>query len=64
LDETGYWLELLADAEIVPAVRLAALRQEVNELIAILVSSVRTAKKRLPPGKSRTRRSAKRDGPS
>ena len=28
IDETGYWLELLVDAEIVSADKLAALRQE------------------------------------
>jgi four helix bundle protein len=28
IEETGYWLELLVDARIVPANKLAALRQE------------------------------------
>lgn len=64
LDETGYWLELLAESEIVPAARLTALRQETGELIAILVASVRTAKKRLPPDKRRTRGPGRSDNPS
>ncbi len=46
LDETDYWLELLIDSEIVPAERLADLRREVDELTAIFVASVKTAKKR------------------
>jgi four helix bundle protein len=45
LDETDYWLELLGDSEIVPHTRLADLRAEANELIAIFVASVKTAKK-------------------
>jgi four helix bundle protein len=44
LDETDYWLELLADG-IVPPKRLVDLRQETNELIAIFTASVKTAKR-------------------
>lgn len=47
LDETAYWLELLVDGEIVPANKLADLQKETDELIAIFVSSVKTAKKNL-----------------
>jgi four helix bundle protein len=46
LDETDYWLELLADSDIVPATRLADLRSEINELMAMMVSSVKTAKRK------------------
>lgn len=46
LDETAYWLELLVEAEIVSASKLAELRRETDELIAIFVASVKTAKKR------------------
>jgi four helix bundle protein len=46
LEETNYWLELLVDGEVVAAHRLAALPKEANELTAILVSSVKTAKRR------------------
>src|SRR5436190_23261659 len=46
LDETTYWLELLADAGIVSARRLAPLMGEANELISILVTSVKTIKRR------------------
>ena len=46
LEETTYWLELLADSEIVPAKRLVDLHHEAEELTAILVSSAKTAKQR------------------
>ena len=45
LEETAYWLELLVDAGIVPGKRLEALRKEADELMAIFVSSAKTAKK-------------------
>lgn len=47
-DETLFWLELLEESEIVPAKRLTALIEEANELVAIIVASINTAKKRLP----------------
>ena len=46
LDETMYWLELLVEAEIVKARRLQPLMIEANEIISILVASVRTIKRR------------------
>jgi four helix bundle protein len=46
LDETAYWLELLVDAEVVKAERLAALQKEADELTAIFVSSVKGIKAR------------------
>jgi four helix bundle protein len=46
LEETRYWLELLADAGIVKAERLSDLIGETDELIAILVTSVKTLKSR------------------
>ena len=45
LDETGYWLELLIDGKILPADKLADLQKETDELTAIFVASVKTAKK-------------------
>lgn len=45
LEESGYWLELLQDAAIVPATKLDSLRTETEELIAILVSVVVKVKK-------------------
>lgn len=45
LDETAYWMELLADGGVVPPMKLADLRQETEELIAIFTASVKTAKR-------------------
>jgi len=44
IEETAYWLELLVEGSVVPAGKLAALRQETDELIAIFVTIVRRAK--------------------
>jgi four helix bundle protein len=46
LDETSYWLELLVDAGVVKTKRVASLRQEADELMAILVTAVRKIKSR------------------
>jgi len=46
LDETAYWLELLVEGEIVMETKLRELQMEANELTAIFVSSVKTAKTR------------------
>jgi four helix bundle protein len=45
LDETSYWLELLAESKIMPAEQLANLQKENDELTAIFVTSVKTAKR-------------------
>ena len=45
-DETCFWLELIADAGLLPADRVAALLQEGNEITAMLVASRKTAMKR------------------
>ena len=44
LDETAYWLELLVDGGMVKEEKLSELRKETDELIAIFVSSVKTAR--------------------
>src|SRR4026207_344043 len=38
LEETAYWLELLADAKIVPPEKLLAVRNECDQLVAIFVT--------------------------
>ncbi len=47
LDETMYWLELLQDADIVRASRLTSLIDESDQISAMLVASINTAKRRL-----------------
>jgi four helix bundle protein len=46
LDETQYWIELLIESNNVPAKRLTPLLQETEELLSILVTSVKTSKTR------------------
>src|SRR5579864_8832926 len=44
-DESAFWLELLSDAQLIPAARLRDLRSEANQLIAIFNASRTTAKR-------------------
>jgi four helix bundle protein len=41
-DETLYWLELLAEAELIPEIRLKDLMSETNEIVAMIVASMKT----------------------
>jgi len=43
-DETLYWLELLVEAKIIPESNLTDLMQEVDEIIAMTVSSIKTSR--------------------
>ena len=43
-DESLFWMELLVDNNLVKASRLRDLMQEGNELLAIVVSSAKTAR--------------------
>jgi four helix bundle protein len=44
-DETLFWLELLEESELVSATKLAAIKQEANELIAITIASIKTGRR-------------------
>ena len=44
-DESGLWLELIGESEIVPMARLHDLHLEASEITAIAVSSIRTARR-------------------
>ena len=44
IDECCYWLELIIDGKLIPQRKVESLRKEAEELTAIFVSSVRTAK--------------------
>jgi four helix bundle protein len=44
LEETAYWMELLADSKIVSMNRLGSLREECDELMAIFVTIVKRSK--------------------
>jgi four helix bundle protein len=43
--ETAYWLELLVEAKIVPAATAQPLQVECDELIAIVVTIIKRAKR-------------------
>ena len=44
-DESLYWMELLIEAGLVEQNRLSGLMEEGDEIIAIVVSSIKTARK-------------------
>ena len=46
LEETAYWLELMVESAIFSADKLADLQQEAEEITAMLVRSVKTAKEK------------------
>jgi four helix bundle protein len=43
-DETIYWMELLVDAGIVKQSRITELLDEANQILSIVISSIKTAK--------------------
>ena len=44
-DETLFWIELLEDSGLVPPKRLTALKSEADELVSIIVASIKTARR-------------------
>jgi four helix bundle protein len=44
-DESMYWMELIQEAEILPASRITPLYQEADEILRIVVQSILTARK-------------------
>lgn len=45
-DEVLFWLELIVRSKMLPAAKLEALLKEADELLAISVASIKTAKRR------------------
>ena len=41
-DESLYWLELLEDSELVKGAKLTDLRKDMNEVVAMIVASIKT----------------------
>ncbi|MFO8014705.1 MAG: four helix bundle protein [Phycisphaerae bacterium] len=58
-DEVLYWLDLLTEADIVQAERLAELKAEGDEIPAMVVASIKTVKRRMG-----TARKAKSESPA
>ena len=46
LDETALWLELLTDADVVVENKLSALHQETEELIKIVITTIKRSRTR------------------
>ncbi len=44
-DETIYWMEMIIEAGLLPENRLTDLMKEAEEILAITVSSIKTARK-------------------
>ena len=45
-DEAMFWMEMLIEADIMKPARLEVLMKEVNEILAMTVSSIRTARRK------------------
>jgi four helix bundle protein len=52
-DETLYWLEIIEKSELTDKEKIAFLSKEVNEILSIIVASIRTAKSKIPNPKSK-----------
>ena len=50
-DESIYWIELLIESEILPVHRLVELIDELNQIVAITVSSQKTLRRNNPKSK-------------
>ncbi len=44
-DEALYWIEVIIDLGYVPAARTSELQREANEILSIVVSSIKTARR-------------------
>ena len=47
-DECLYWMELLIESGLVPAARMESLHDEGGQILAIIIASIRTARKAAP----------------
>jgi four helix bundle protein len=45
-DESLYWLELLSESDTMPEKKLSALKDDINEIVAMTVSSIKTLRKK------------------
>ena len=44
-DETGYWIELLRETELIPVAKLNELISESGEIVAMTVASIKTLRR-------------------
>ncbi|HEX8264954.1 MAG TPA: four helix bundle protein [Pyrinomonadaceae bacterium] len=52
-DESLYWLEILAESDLMPENRLCELKQEMNEILAMIVASLKTLRAKIQNPKSK-----------
>jgi four helix bundle protein len=45
-DESIYWMELIVEAELMEEKRVSDLRKEANEILAMVVASIKTTRSR------------------
>jgi len=45
-DETMYWMELIIEAGLMPESQVSDLYKEADEILSIVISSIKTARKR------------------
>jgi len=45
-DESGYWMELIAEAGLMAQSRMAALMKEADEIVAMTVASIKTLRRK------------------
>ena len=46
-DESGYWMELIVEGELLPAAKVESLMDEANQITAIMVASRKSAQQAL-----------------
>jgi four helix bundle protein len=46
LEEADYWIDLLVECDVVASDRVADLKSEIDQLLAMLTASIRTVKSR------------------
>jgi four helix bundle protein len=61
LDETDYWFDLLVGAGVIAEDRLASLRQETHELIAIFVTLVKKRKDKIKAERNKKKTQSQSD---
>ena len=46
-DETLYWLEIIEEAKLLPSESLKTIKTEINEILSIIVASIKTTKSKI-----------------
>ena len=48
-DESLYWIDVIVELGLVPPARTADLQREANEILAVVISSIKTARRNTKP---------------